>query len=84
MPDTGTIEQPIKGEIVFDHVSFTYPNTGIQALKDVDFKIKPGERIAIIGRTGSGKTTIADLVMRMYDVSQGHIYVDGTDGANTN
>lgn len=79
VPDTGTIEQPIKGEIVFDHVSFTYPNTGIQALKDVDFKIKPGERIAIIGRTGSGKTTIADLVMRMYDVSQGHIYVDGTD-----
>ncbi len=79
VPDTGTIEHPIKGEIVFDHVSFTYPNTGITALKDVDFKIKAGERIAIIGRTGSGKTTIADLVMRMYDVTKGHIYVDGTD-----
>lgn len=77
--DTGTVEHAIKGEIVFDHVSFTYPNTGITALKDVDFKIKPGERIAIIGRTGSGKTTIADLIMRMYDVTHGHIYVDGTD-----
>lgn len=77
--DNGTQQHNIKGEIIFDHVSFTYPDTGITALKDVDFKIKPGERIAIIGRTGSGKTTIADLVMRMYDVSSGHIYIDGTD-----
>lgn len=79
VPDTGSVQHAIKGEVVFDHVSFTYPNTGIQALKDVDFKIKPGERIAIIGRTGSGKTTIADLIMRMYDVTEGHIKIDGTD-----
>lgn len=80
--DRGTVEHAIKGEVVFDGVSFTYPNTGITALKDVSFKIKPGERIAIIGRTGSGKTTIADLMMRMYDVTKGHINIDGTDVRN--
>ncbi len=73
------IDKKIKGEIVFDRVSFTYPDTGIQALQDVSFKVKPGERIAIIGRTGSGKTTIADLIMRMYDSSTGKILIDETD-----
>ncbi len=73
------IDKPLQGEIAFEHVSFTYPDTGIQALKDISFKVKPGERLAIIGRTGSGKTTIADLVMRMYDASSGKIYMDGTD-----
>lgn len=77
--DAGHAQHDIKGEIVFDHVSFTYPDTGIVALKDVNFKVNPGERIAIIGRTGTGKTTIADLVMRMYDATTGHILIDGTD-----
>jgi ATP-binding cassette, subfamily B, multidrug efflux pump len=77
--ETEGIEKQITGEIVFDQVSFTYPDTGIKALKEVTFKVKPGERIAIIGRTGSGKTTIADLIMRMYDVSTGHILIDGID-----
>lgn len=75
--DKGEMSHEIKGEIVFDHVSFTYPDTGIVALKDVNFKIKAGERIAVIGRTGSGKTTIADLVMRMYDATTGSISIDG-------
>lgn len=73
------VEKEIKGEIVFDRVSFTYPDTGIEALKSVSFKMKPGERIAIIGRTGSGKTTIADLIMRMYDVTTGKILIDGIE-----
>ncbi|HLP19332.1 MAG TPA: ABC transporter ATP-binding protein, partial [Chitinophagales bacterium] len=77
--ENGGLDREIKGSIAFDHVSFTYPDTGIQALKDVSFKLKPGERIAIIGRTGSGKTTIADLLMRMYDVSSGKIFVDGAE-----
>jgi ATP-binding cassette subfamily B multidrug efflux pump len=76
------IEKEIKGEIVFDRVSFTYPDTGIKALQDVSFKVKPGQRIAIIGRTGAGKTTIADLIMRMYDVTTGKIFIDGTDIQN--
>jgi len=71
------IEQEIKGEITFDHVSFTYPDTGINAVRDISFKIKAGQRLAIIGRTGSGKSTIADLMMRMYDPTSGKILVDG-------
>jgi ATP-binding cassette subfamily B protein len=73
------IEKKMEGEIVFDHVSFTYPDTGIVALKNVSFKVNPGQRLAIIGRTGSGKSTIADLIMRMYDVSSGKITVDGSN-----
>jgi ATP-binding cassette subfamily B multidrug efflux pump len=68
----------IGGQIDFDNVSFIYPDTGIQALKNVSFSIKPGEMVAIIGRTGSGKSTIANLIMRMYDVTGGQLLVDGT------
>ncbi len=82
--DAGGIEKEIEGSIIFDHVSFTYPDTGIQALKDVTFDLKRGQRIAIIGRTGSGKTTIADLLMRMYDVSSGKILIDGAEIKNYN
>ena len=74
--DVPGIEKEIKGEITFDHVSFTYPDTGIKALQDVSFKVEPGQRLAIIGRTGSGKSTIADLMMRMYDPTSGKILVD--------
>jgi ATP-binding cassette subfamily B multidrug efflux pump len=66
----------VKGQIIFDNVSFTYPETGIQALKSVSFKANPGEMVAIIGRTGSGKSTLANLIMRMYDVVDGHIMID--------
>lgn len=69
----------IKGSIAFDKVTFVYPDTGIKALENVSFALKPGEKLAIIGRTGSGKTTIADLLLRMYDVSEGQILVDGED-----
>jgi ATP-binding cassette subfamily B protein len=67
----------INGQIKFDKVSFTYPDTGIQALKNISFIAKPGEMIAIIGRTGSGKSTIANLIMRMYDCTGGDILIDG-------
>lgn len=71
--------QPLRGEISFENVAFTYPDTGIQAIKNVDFHLKAGEKLAIIGRTGSGKTTIADLLVRMYDVTGGRILIDGRD-----
>jgi ATP-binding cassette subfamily B protein len=69
----------IQGDIRFDDVSFTYPDTGIVALQNVSFELKSGQKMAIIGRTGSGKTTIADLLVRMYDCTQGRINIDDTD-----
>jgi len=72
-------QEPIEGEIEFDRVSFTYPDTGTQALKDVSFRLEPGQKMAVIGKTGAGKSTIADLLVRMYDVSSGAIRIDGRD-----
>ncbi|MDB5022683.1 MAG: transporter ATP-binding protein [Mucilaginibacter sp.] len=66
----------LKGRISFDNVSFLYPDTGIQALKNVSFRAEPGQMVAIIGRTGSGKSTIANLIMRMYDATGGRILID--------
>lgn len=67
----------LHGEIEFKNVSFVYPTTGIKALENISFKINKGQRLAIMGRTASGKTTIAELLMRMFDVSEGEILVDG-------
>lgn len=72
-----TAEIELKGNIKFDNVSFIYPDTGIEALKDVSFEINSGEFVAIIGKTGSGKSTLANLIMRMYDVENGGIDIDG-------
>ncbi|SDD93740.1 ABC transporter ATP-binding protein [Pedobacter soli] len=74
---TETDDRELAGNIKFDQVSFTYPDTGIEALKNVSFEIKSGEFVAIIGKTGSGKSTLANLIMRMYDVENGQIDVDG-------
>ncbi|MCB0532842.1 MAG: ABC transporter ATP-binding protein [Lewinellaceae bacterium] len=68
-----------QGHIVFENVGFVYPDTGIRALEQVSFEIKPGQKLAIVGRTGAGKTTIADLLVRMYDVTEGRILMDGKD-----
>lgn len=70
------IEREINGHIVFDDVSFTYPDSGIQALKNVSFEVRPGESIAIVGTTGSGKSTIANMVCRLYDIDNGKIEID--------
>jgi ATP-binding cassette subfamily B multidrug efflux pump len=69
-------KRPISGQIAFSNVSFMYPDTRIQALKNVSFTAEPGEMVAIIGRTGSGKSTIANLIMRMYDCDGGVLLVD--------
>ncbi len=67
----------ITGEIEFQNVSFVYPDSGIRALEGVSFKVEPGKTLAIMGRTGSGKSTIADLVGRLYDSTQGRVLIDG-------
>ncbi|WP_423149413.1 ABC transporter ATP-binding protein [Rubrolithibacter danxiaensis] len=66
----------ISGKIEFRNVTFIYPDTGIKALDNVSFVVEPGEFLALIGRTGSGKSTIANLIMRMYDVTGGTILID--------
>jgi ATP-binding cassette subfamily B protein len=68
-----------EGDISFKNVEFIYPNTGIHALKNFNLQISKGKKIAIIGRTGSGKTTIAQLLLRMYDPVTGTISIDGTN-----
>jgi ATP-binding cassette subfamily B protein len=68
---------PLTGEIKFKNVSFTYPETGIKAISNLSFQIKPGQNLAILGRTGSGKSTIAELLNRFYDPDEGQILVDG-------
>jgi ATP-binding cassette subfamily B multidrug efflux pump len=69
----------LNGNISFQGVEFTYPNTGIHGLKEFNLEIRKGEKVVIIGRTGSGKTTIAQLLLRMYDPDKGKIMIDGTD-----
>jgi ATP-binding cassette subfamily B multidrug efflux pump len=75
--NTGKIKTRLKGRITFDHVTFTYPDSGIKAIDNLSFTVEPGQKVAIIGRTASGKSTIADLVLRMYDPTSGRILIDG-------
>jgi ATP-binding cassette subfamily B protein len=73
--DAGTTAT-VKGNIEFKNVDFVYADTGIQALKDISFKIPAGQRWAVVGKTGSGKTTLADLCIRMYDATKGEVKID--------
>lgn len=74
---TENLEQELKGDLEFENVSFTYPDSGVKALRNVTFGVASGESIAIIGTTGSGKSTIANLICRMYDATNGQIKIDG-------
>lgn len=73
----GKHKGPVRGQLTFDQVSFVYPDTGIKAIDNVSFDIRPGEKVAIIGRTASGKTSVADLILRMYEPTEGEIRLDG-------
>ena len=69
----------LKGDITFENVDFIYPHTGIHAIKDFSLTINKGQKVAIIGKTGAGKSTLAQLMLRMYDPQKGHILYDGID-----
>ena len=71
--------QSIRGDIEFRHLSFRYPDGEFDALKDVSFTIKAGQNVGLVGRTGSGKTTLVDLILRTYNVPDGTLFVDGHD-----
>lgn len=68
-----------QGTVTFKNVSFTYPNSGIQALDNVSFTLQAGHSLGILGKTGSGKSTITALMVRQYDPTEGHILIDGVD-----
>ncbi|MBC7494962.1 MAG: ABC transporter ATP-binding protein, partial [Flavobacterium sp.] len=74
--NTSTGQSVIEGKIVFDDVSFTYNDTNIEALKNISFTIKSGQTLAILGKTGSGKSTILSLITRLYDANNGKIEID--------
>lgn len=73
----------LRGEICFRQVSFAYGDSKQQALRDINLHINPGETIGIIGSTGSGKTTLVNLVPRFYDATEGTVYIDGCDVTET-
>ncbi|KAF2330402.1 ABC transporter ATP-binding protein [Flavobacterium ginsenosidimutans] len=74
----------IQGNITFENVSFTYKDTNIEALKNVSFTVKKGETLAILGKTGSGKSTILSLISRLYDVAEGDIKIDEREISSLN
>jgi ATP-binding cassette subfamily B protein len=82
-PEISSVAQPVtielKGNIEFKNLDFIYPHTGIQALKNFSLSIKQGEKIAIVGRTGSGKSTIAQLLLRMYNPTAGQLAIEGVE-----
>ena len=69
----------VKGEIVFDHVSFEYPDDHNKVLRDICLTVKAGEKLALVGPSGGGKTTLTNLIPRFYDATSGHIFLDGQD-----
>lgn len=73
------VQEDKKGQIVFDHVSFAYPGADEKTLHDIDFTARKGETVAFIGSTGSGKSTLVNLIPRFFDVTEGRILVDGVD-----
>ncbi|WP_111937547.1 ABC transporter ATP-binding protein [Clostridium paraputrificum] len=78
-PENGVKQTEVKGDVEFDNVTFVYPNGEEPVLKNISFKCKKGEMIAFIGSTGSGKSTLINLIPRFYDVTEGSIKVDGVD-----
>ncbi|TWT27562.1 ABC transporter ATP-binding protein [Planomicrobium sp. CPCC 101110] len=80
--EQGEAHEIRRGEIVFENVSFTYPGTSREVLKNISFRMQPNEKLAIMGATGSGKTSLLQLIPRFYDAAEGTVYIHGHDVKN--
>jgi len=78
----GALHQQPQGAVAFNDVTFTYPHTGITAMQHFSLNVKAGQKVAIIGKTGSGKTTLAHMLLRMYDTTGGELLLDGVNIKN--
>ncbi len=78
-PDVAPIPEPVRGEITFSHLTFRYPGGENDVLHDITLTIRAGERVGLVGKTGSGKTTLVDLLLRTYNVPDGTVFLDGHD-----
>jgi ATP-binding cassette subfamily B protein len=78
-PSPRPIPRPLCRGLEFDHVTFRYPGTDVDVLKDVSFHLRPGEHLALVGENGSGKTTLVKLLCRLYDPTEGAVRIDGVD-----
>jgi len=79
LPNARTVSTPIRTGFVFENVGFRYPGSEQWAVRNVDLKLRPGERVALVGENGAGKTTITKLLARLYDPTEGRITLDGVD-----
>lgn len=75
--ENSKVVEDLQATVEINNLSFTYPNTDIEVLKDINVKLKKGDTLAIVGRTGSGKTTLANLILRLYDIEKGSIEIGG-------
>ncbi|MBK6454751.1 MAG: ABC transporter ATP-binding protein [Gemmatimonadetes bacterium] len=78
-PSPRAVPRPLRRGLEFDHVTFRYPGTDVDVLKDVSFHVRPGEHLALVGENGSGKTTLVKLLCRLYDPTEGAVRIDGVD-----
>ena len=78
-PENAIVLKDVKGEIRYDHFSFNYPDSDVKYLNDITLTIKPGELVGVVGKVGSGKTTLVNSLLRMYNVEKGTLFIDGID-----
>lgn len=78
-PDVAPIPEPVRGEITFSHLTFRYPGGERDVLRDISLTVPAGERVGLVGKTGAGKTTLVDLLLRTYNVPDGTVFLDGHD-----
>lgn len=78
-PDVAMLPEPVRGEITFSHLTFRYPGGERDVLRDISLTIPAGERVGLVGKTGAGKTTLVDLLLRTYNVPDGTVFLDGHD-----